>query len=155
MFQNINSNFTFPQLEREGYRVALIDNVHSDIARCVNVDLFLLNVYLFECLFYLFVWMFILFICLNVKCVCIHDNVYSDIARCVNGDLFFWMFECLFNLFVEFSLCMLNVCVWQCAQRYSQVCKWWFIFVKCLNAYLIYFFFVYVECMFTTMCTAI
>ena len=41
LFQNINSNFTFPQLEREGYRVALIDNVHSDIARCVKGDLFL------------------------------------------------------------------------------------------------------------------
>ena len=41
----LDVNFTFAQLEREGYRVALIDNVHSDIARCRNDDLCWLNVY--------------------------------------------------------------------------------------------------------------
>ena len=39
----LNVNFPFAQLEREGYRVALIDNVHSDIARCINDYLCLLN----------------------------------------------------------------------------------------------------------------
>ena len=66
MFQNINSNLKFSQLEREGYRVALIDNVHSDIARCVNDALFLLNGYLFECLFNLsLVCLFV-----YVECMC-------------------------------------------------------------------------------------
>ena len=36
-------NLIFAQLEREGYRVALIDNVHSDIARCINDDICLSN----------------------------------------------------------------------------------------------------------------